>query len=170
MSEIQKTNATTADDNSYIKFITSLHLVGLGLKSSSAELHRDILFEIQSGQPARTFTQGYRHVEIGEDYFDVEGQFAVTVADGEQLGVRIECVFEAHFHCSQPQQTMIERFTEQDLRFMILPYARSFVSDMCGKMQIPPIMLPLATAAGMARPNAKKRRLVKGLKEATVTP
>jgi hypothetical protein len=178
MSEIQKINSTTRissptmhDDDGYIDFLTKLHLVGLGLKSSSIVLNRQTLYDIQEkGKPVRTFTEEYSYIEIGKSYFDAEGNYAVSIADGEQMGVRLECTFEVHIHCPSPvDRQMVERFAKQDLRFMLLPYARSFVSDMSGRMQIRQILLPLATAAGMARPAGKKKGSDKSTAKETAT-
>lgn len=163
----QKVISSTSEDSSYLGFLATLQLIGLGLNNSSIELHRQTLFDItEEKASSRTFTEEYRIVELGADYFDAEGHYGVSISDGERLGVRVECTFDVHIHCQSPDQSMVERFTKQDLRFMMLPYARTFISDMSGRMQIRPIILPMATAAGIARPQKRGRSVRASAKEA----
>jgi hypothetical protein len=148
-----------------MNFVAGLHLIGMGLQKSSTELHRDKLWKIlksESSQVKRQLVESYRLTEIQEGFFEAEGEYQLTVGEGDLLGLEIHCSFEVHMHTasSEVDHAMAERFAKQDLRFVLLPYARQFVTDMTGQMQIPPIILPLATATGQARP--KKSRAVKG--------
>ncbi len=121
-------------------------------------LQRDVLWELsKNGQPGCNFSEQYKPTEIGEGFFEAEGRFEITIADGERQALKIECTFEVHMHAQKPViPEMAKRFSESDLRFVLLPYARFFVSNMTGQMQIPPIVLPLATAMGKARPQSKR--------------
>lgn len=159
MPKTRQIASSRSDDSAYVKFLVSLHLVGLGLKSSTAEVNRQTLWEITAGErkPVRRMAESYRQTEIGKDYLEAEGRYEVTIAEGDRVGLKIECIFEVHMHAPSPvDPVMVERFAKQDLRFVLLPYARNFVSDMSGRMQIPPVILPLITAAGKARPRKGK--------------
>lgn len=144
---------SAADDTAYLKFLATVRLVGLGLKSSSTVLERELFWDlVKDDSKAQSVTESYRPTEIGKDYFEAEGRYEVKIARGEQTALEIECIFEVHMHAAPPfESTMAERFTKTDLRFILLPYARHFVTDATGQMQIPPIVLPLATVAGKAR-------------------
>ena len=130
----------------------------MGLKSSSAALQREVLWQLNKHEkPECKLSEQYKQTEIGEGYFEAEAQYKVTIAAGERLALKIECTFEIHVHAQSPvKPEMAKRFAESDLRFIILPYARHFVTDMTSQMQIPPIVLPLATVGGKARPQLKQ--------------
>jgi preprotein translocase subunit SecB len=130
----------------------------MGLKTSSAVLDREVLWQLSDkDKPRCNFSEEYKHTTIGEDFFEAEGQYGVTIADGERLALKIECTFDVHMHVQAPvKPEMAKRFAESDLRFVLLPYARYFVTDMTSQMQIPPIVLPLATAMGKARVRSKE--------------
>jgi hypothetical protein len=147
-------------DNEYAAFVAGLKLIGLGLKSSATTLDRRLLWELtgkESGTAGRLI-ESYKATEIGKGFFEAEGQYDFTVAKDDAIGLKLSCVFEVHMHSKTPVEgAMAERFTKTDLRFILLPYARHFVTDMTGQMQIPPVVLPLAAAAGKARIKTVRR-------------
>ncbi len=155
------TSTPVLDDRRYLEFVSSLQLVGLGLKSSSATLDRENFWKLakRADNPARRLVETYRATQVAEDFFEVEGQYKVTIADGDLIGLEIDCTFELHMHCSSPvEHAMVERFAKTDLRFILLPYARHFISDITGEMHIPPVVLPMATAAGRARVGRSRKK------------
>ena len=159
----QKNEPPALSDADYLSFLSSVELVGLGLKSSNSSINREIYFDLvdQKAKPVRRFSELYESTEIGGNFFEAEGRYEVSIADGDAIGLRIECVFEVHLHAPKPiNPQMVQRFAKSDLRFMLLPYARQFVTGVTGQMQIPPIVLPMATARGKAR-LAKPKKAVK---------
>jgi preprotein translocase subunit SecB len=129
----------------------------MGLKSSSAIVQRDVLWQLSKQKTAYDLSEQYKPTEIGDGYFEAEAQYGVTMAEGERLALKIECTFEVHMHAPAPvQPEMAKRFAESDLRFVLLPYARYFITDMTSQMQIPPLVLPLATVAGAARTQGRE--------------
>jgi len=59
----------------------------------------------------------------------------------------IEALYETHFHCKAPtQREPAERFVASELRLIMWPYFRELVFDLCGKMSIPPITIPLVAS------------------------
>ena len=144
-----KKSTSQAADKDYLKFLASLRLIGLGLKSSSTIIDRKEFFELidaeQANKPVRSFSETYEPTDVGKDFFDAEGRYRVTIADGAKVALNIECVFAVHIHAPSPVDTnMATQFSESDLRFILLPYARQFVSNITSQMEIPPIVLPLA--------------------------
>ncbi len=155
------TSTPVVGDRKYLDFVSSLELVGLGLKSSSATLDREKFWKLAKSErtPVRRLQEIYRPTQVGEDFFEVEGQYKVSIADGDVVGLKIDCAFELHMHCTSPvERAMVERFAKTDLRFILLPYARHFISDITGEMHIPPVVLPMATAAGKARVGRSRKK------------
>ncbi len=150
--KIKKATASsrpTTNDKDYADFLSRLELIGLGLKSSSATLNREVFWKVarQSDAPTRQLVESYEPSAIGKNWFEVEGRYEVTVADGDAIALEIKCAFELHLHAPAPiNRALVRRFANDDLRFMLLPYARHFISDITGEMNIPPIVLPLAAA------------------------
>jgi len=127
-----------------------MKLIGLALGSCSASLDRGLYFAPDRGaKSARTISADYKLVDAKKDYFDVSARFALTVVDKARAvkALSIECEFVGHFHCSvsDPPREFADRFTQSELRLILWPYFREFVSDITGRMSIPPILIPLAT-------------------------
>jgi hypothetical protein len=138
----------------YVEFLSKLRLVGLGLKSSTTALDRKLFWQLaeDESKSLRRFTESYRPSEVGDDFFEIEGRYEVVIGTSEKEALRIECTFQVHMHSTARIDTpSVERFAKSDVRFVLLPYARLFVTDVTGQMQIPPVILPLATATGKAR-------------------
>jgi hypothetical protein len=151
-----KNNPSRPADKDYLKFLSSLRLIGLRLKSSSTSIDRKLFFELLEAEkpdkPLRSLSEMYETTNVGKDCFDAEGRYHVTIADGTKVALKIECVFAVHMHAPPPVDSqMAQRFSKSDLRFVLLPFARQFVSGITSQMEIPPIVLPLAAAAGKAR-------------------
>jgi hypothetical protein len=154
-----KTIISQTEAADYMEFLSTVQLVGMGLKSSSASIDRMVFFDlVEEKKPVRHLSEEYASTDVGKDYFNLEGRYKIAVADEARTGLLIQFVFEVHMHAKGPvDPQMAKRFANSDLRFILLPYARQFVTDITGQMQIPPVVLPLATAAGRARlPKTRK--------------
>lgn len=137
-------------DSDYEAFIRNLQLIALGLNSCSSHLDRTAFFEAlrKETKLRRRFTEDYRVSGCGEKYFDCEGKFSVTISEQDSKATKplltIECVFEVHMHGDPPvDKRFAERFATSELRFLLLPFARQFVSNTTANMHIPPVVLPL---------------------------
>jgi hypothetical protein len=138
-------------DKDYGKFLEELELIGLGLKSCSTMLDRRGYWAAhkKGSKAVREFTQRYRLTHFEKDFLEAEGHFALTVSEGKAKAValKLECVFDVHMHLGpSARKDLAERFTLSELRLVLVPYARLFVSSMTAQMQIPPIIIPLSTA------------------------
>ncbi len=127
----------------------SLDMIGVALSSSTCAIRRDAFFEAldKKVKLTRNFVATFSAMEITKKYFDGLGHFKLTITntDSDPL-VSVDCSFEAHVHSSQTfTNEFVERFVQSELRLILTPYARSFVSNLTASMAIPPITLPLST-------------------------
>jgi len=136
-------------NSSYEAFLKSVKPIGLGLVEASPRLDRPTYGRLmgQKNRPGRTISTEYKLVGAGEGYFDATAKFSLVVVEEKKStpALLIECIYQAHFHCVKSDKDLVERFTSSELRLLMWPYFRAYVSDMCGKMSIGPITIPLST-------------------------
>jgi preprotein translocase subunit SecB len=145
---VKKRPAIRPDVDSYADFIGSITLIGLALSNCSASVDRGSYFELSRKNTTRTVSTEYKLDDVDGECFDVSARFALTV-EGKMKSPKalsLECVFIAHFHYTAPdiRRDFAERFTQSELRIILWPYFREFVSDISSKMAIPSILIPLA--------------------------
>lgn len=137
-------------DAAYERFLRSVKPIGIGLVSVSSRLDREAYAHVmeQRDRGTRTISTDYKLVEVGDGYFDASARFSLSVAEPNKStpALAIDCTHAAHFHCKTCQRELAERFTSSELRLVLWPYFRELVSDLCGKMAIQPITIPLTTA------------------------
>jgi hypothetical protein len=138
-------------DSSYDQFLRSVKPVGLGMSNSLSHLDRAAYIRARKLRDGatRSISTEYELRDAAGGYFDAIGKFVLTVTDGKQSSpaLMIECQYESHFHCTAPvDRVLAERFTKSELRLILWPYFRELVHDMCGKMGIPPLTIPLSTS------------------------
>jgi preprotein translocase subunit SecB len=168
MKAKQTVSSPAADNRAYLRFLSGLQLRSLGLKGSSTTLDRELFWDFaqKKDKTERRLTEAYEPTVIGRDSFGAEARYELTISEEDRVALKIECVFEVHMQASSSvEPSMAERFSKSDLRFIVLPYARHFVTDVTGQMQIPPIVLPLITAAGKARVDRAEKRRTKEFEE-----
>lgn len=137
--------------NGYAEFLRELQLIGLGLSDCSAKLDRELYFDVVSKKNStRTISSHYELTGVQKEFFDVSAQFSLQVQDKARKSTPlvIECRFIGHFHCGEhgAPQGFADRFCQSELRIVLWPYFREFVSDITSKMAIPPLLVPLAAA------------------------
>ena len=137
-------------DNSYEEFLTSVEPLGLNLKSCSASLDRKSFWDLhekKNKDAERQLFARYSIEKVEDDYFDVVTAFKMIIEDAKtkKNALRIECEFGGHFHGKAPiKESFAKRFTESELRIVVWPYFRQFVSDTTARMGIPPIVIPIS--------------------------
>ncbi len=139
-------------DRTYEQFLKSVKPIALGLTGSASQLDREAYGRLmsQKERAVRVISTEYKLLEAESGYFDGSGKFSLAVADGKKStpALTIECTYETHFHCKAPvARELADRFTASELRLVLWPYFRELVFDLCGKMSIPPITIPLTTSA-----------------------
>lgn len=148
----KSTRLSKPSDSDYEDFLRSVKPVGIGLASLSSKLNRESYGRLmrQDGRGSRTISADYDLLEAEKGYFDTSARFLLTITQAGESNpaLMIECVYLAHFHCKKTQREIAERFTKSELRLVLWPYFRELISDLCGKMAIPPITVPLSTTDG----------------------
>jgi preprotein translocase subunit SecB len=105
----------------------------------------------------RVIDGDYRLDGVAETYFDVSATVNVAVRDkkDESTALSIECTYEGHFHGVPPvQRDLAERFVKSQLRVVLWPYVRQFVSDTTARMSIGPVFLPFYLGTGQEQEKA----------------
>ena len=141
-----KVIATT--DATYEDFFKGVRLANLGMMNCSAHLDRSAYADIE--EPVQRLAAHYKLAYLGEEFFDAIAEFKLTIDGEKQLKdtapLIIECVFEAHFHVeSAASRVFAERFVDGELRLVLWPYFRQFVTDTTARMTINPIVIPFST-------------------------
>ena len=138
----------------YEQFISELRLVNVGLQSCSANLDRKAYYDAVDADKSlpRTLTSTYSVAKLGKEYFDCDGAFKVTLEKNkhgtENIVLFVECVFRAHIHVKgSPIKELVERFAQEGLRLILVPFARQFISDTTARMVISPVVIPLTSQA-----------------------
>jgi hypothetical protein len=148
----KKISRTKHESVNYAEFLRGIKLVGLALSNCSASIDRLTYFELTGKKKnnTRTISAEYKLDEVEKDYFDVSARFTLTVEDKMKpsKALAVECVFAAHFHCTAPEvpREFADRFTQSELRLILWPYFREFVSGITAKMAIPALLIPLSAA------------------------
>jgi hypothetical protein len=144
----KETRDSSSALRAYRKFLKEIVPIGVGLKEVNSRLDRDIYFALRKerGDSLRTISAEYNLVEAKGGYFESTGSFTLVAAHKKTgaIGLTIACAYVVHIHCKSPvDREMADRFTKGELRLILWPFFREFVFDLCGKMSIPPITIPL---------------------------
>jgi hypothetical protein len=145
----KKRSLSPSNTPDYEEFLRSVKLYSLALNEMSAKLDRDMYWGLRkkSDSLIREIETDYKPVDVKEDHFDIEAKLVLTIAPKltKSTILRIACTYSAHFHASVGcSGQAAERFAESEARIIIWPYFRQLVSDVTGRMYIPPITIPLA--------------------------
>ncbi len=146
----------------YVDFLSRLDPAMLGLESSSATLDR-AAFWTSVDDAERAVSSKYILSKVGEDYFDVQASFSLSIQKAEQDGpvkrvLAIDCTFWGHFHVDAPiPAELAKRFAETESWLLFWPFFRQFVADSVARMSIPPVIIPLALGPGDYRRPLKPR-------------
>ena len=146
-------------EKEYEAFVQGLRVIGIALASCVCNLDREAYYELKD--QANSFSHEYELTEAGKDYFDATGRFSVTVAEstGRTPALSVKCIFQTHFHGQEPiLRQHAERFTNSELKLILVPYARQFVTSITSQMSIGPVILPLTRQITTSSPKGKDRR------------
>lgn len=130
----------------YTEFLRSLELIGIALIESHCRIMRDEFFEIK--EQTLSVVSGARPEEVGKNYFEATAKLTLSVSSklskSHEPLLEITAEYRLHIHTTvQAKKEFLERFTQNEIRVIVLPYFREYLSSICGRMHIPPIMLPL---------------------------
>jgi preprotein translocase subunit SecB len=124
-------------------------LIGLGLKSCSAQLDRSLFFEALEKEKTlkREYSAAHAVTDSSEHHFDAEGTYHVAIADSKgRMPLTVECTFELHMHSKlATEPRFLNRFSKSELPLIVVPFARQIILDLTGRMAVPPVIIPLST-------------------------
>ena len=145
----KKRRRIKSNNKGYEAFLRNLKLFGLALTNSSCEVDRPTYFRLRDKKVAvRSVAANYELVRVEREFFNAVAKFKLTVDDKnrKERALTIQCTFQTHFHGKEPiDRTFAKQFTISELRLVIWPYFRQFVSDTTARMAIAPIVVPLST-------------------------
>jgi hypothetical protein len=147
---MKKKRTSAADDRRYDQFLRRLKLFGLALDRAECHIDRAAYFALldRRKDAARNISANYELKRVKDDFFDAVARFILEVRDekGKREALRLTCSFILHFHGDRAvDQSLAKQFTASELRLVVWPYFRQFVSDITARMSIPPVNVPLAT-------------------------
>ena len=138
-----KKAVTDRGQDGYPKFIESLQLYTIGLCESECSINRA---DYWGGEEARdiTYEMTAKASSVGDDAFDAKASLTLSVTGekSKKVMVRISVSFDLHFHAKTRNKEFVERFCESEIRLIVWPYFREYVSSTIGRMHVPPIILP----------------------------
>jgi len=141
----QKRALITADSD-YTQFLKSIDPIIIALVDSRFRVDRDQYFD--KGSKKLSVAWSCVPVVVKSDYFEADANVVLKLgSEGKARPcVEIRATFQMHIHAAKPiVRAFVDRFTDSEVRILIWPYFREYISSVTGRMHIPPIILPMAT-------------------------
>jgi preprotein translocase subunit SecB len=134
----------------YLDFLRRIKLKGVGLDSSTTSVDRSRLAEALSKKADLSVNLKVELNVIQHEIEDfvVAGIFEVVqhLASDDIPIVTIASNFSALFGLlEKTEKHFLDRFSQGEARLVFWPYLRHFVSDMCYRMSVPQILIPLTS-------------------------
>jgi hypothetical protein len=144
MTAIAKKDPSRAGD--YGAFIASLELYMIGLADSECQIDRKDYWGKDEGKRV-SFKLSSKPVSIDKKHFDVRSTIVLSMMGEKSKStvVRITATFDLHFHAEPLERELVHKFCESDIRLIVWPYFREYVSSIFSRMHIPPVFLPLSS-------------------------
>ncbi len=139
----KRESRTESHATSYEEFFRSLSLLGLAVAEAQYRVDRGAYFEKEDQQQTIKFSA--EQSDLGKKHFDVSATLKLTSGgEKDETVLSIAVTYLMHLHTKEPiLEEHVKRFTSKEVRLIIWPYLREFVTSACAKMYIPPIFLPL---------------------------
>jgi preprotein translocase subunit SecB len=135
----------TIKDTAYADFIASLQLYTVGLVESSCAINRKDYWG-KDEEKSISYKFSSKSSSLEDDHFDARSTLSLTMS-GEKSKiqmVKIIVAFDLHFHVNVAKQQFVDQFCESEIRLIVWPYFREFVSNTIARMHIPPVILPIS--------------------------
>lgn len=133
-------------DADYAQFLKSIEPVGIVVIASQFRVDRDRCFQ---QKPAYlSVSWGCEPREVGGSYFEADAELTVklSVQKASEALAEIRVTFRMHIHTAKnPRKSCVDRFLGSEVRILVWPYFREYVTNVCGRMGIPLIVLPVGT-------------------------
>jgi hypothetical protein len=143
-----KSASLTSNSREYSTFLKGVKLFIIALDNVSSDIDRERYWECseRKGGMVRAIEASYEAMAIEGKHFDVVGRLQMKIlskSDNSEL-VRIACQYSSHFHASiRVDKRVAQKFANAEAKIVIWPYFRQLVSDISGRMHIPPVIVPL---------------------------
>jgi preprotein translocase subunit SecB len=140
----KKQSHTLALNADYTRFLKSIEPLGIAIVGSEFRVDRSRVFGNKTKHVSIAW--GCKPIKIAEDYFEADAELTVKISErtAAKPVAEIRATFRMHLHAMKPiNKDFVERFTDSEVRILVWPYFREYVTNVCGRMQIPPISLPL---------------------------
>lgn len=149
MTKKRSKNLEKPSKQTYEDFLRSVRLFAVGLRDCRSNLDRGDYYRIAQGRDGLTrINAEYKLTQRGKGHFDASGTCSVTIEDQKKKKevLSIACSLEAHYHAEfEHESDYPERFVNREMRLILWPYFREFISNLTARMAIRPVVLPLAT-------------------------
>lgn len=147
-----KRQPSQSSASGYIDFVKALRLNNVSLESGSFDIeHRAFARKHEESENPTAEIGGRQSIaELEHSSFSVRGEYKVAIKGprGKDF-VRIDCAFIASFSLEEEfQEDHARRFAGNEVRLILWPYLRQFISDVTMRMSIPPLVLPLTSELG----------------------
>lgn len=144
----KKSTVKQGSEPDYREFLRSVKLYIIALDEISTKINRDAYWERSKDEKAivRTINAAYKADDVDGGHFDVLASFTIKLAarDDDSSLLTLTCKYRAHFHANfDIKDSFAERFAKSEAKIVIWPYFRQLVSDVTGRMYIPPVIVPL---------------------------
>ena len=129
----------------YTEFLQSLDLSLIGLSETSVKVDRNKYLDEENH--SISIWWGGKPLKCGRNHFDVRAELTVKVSKpkAQTPFLELKAAYLLHIHCMKDcPAEYVDRFCNSEVKLMIWPYFREYVTSMCGRIHIPPVFLPLA--------------------------
>jgi preprotein translocase subunit SecB len=136
---------TAIAEDGYTGFLRSVELFGIAVIDSEFQVDRDKYFEEED--KSLSVLWKCQPTEVGDDYFEADARLSVKLRAGKEANplLKLDATFRLHMHAPKPlNREFIDRFADSEVKIIIWPYFREYVTSVCGRMHIPQITLPFA--------------------------
>jgi len=141
--------ARVVERTAYTSFLRSLDLFSISLVDSSFHGDREQYFE----NPKHELDVDWR-TEVagqGEESFDVRANVKIRISapTTKKDFFTLTASYVLHVHAPAPlDPKYVQRFTDSEVRLIVWPYVREYVTSMFGRMHVPPAILPVTGSKG----------------------
>jgi preprotein translocase subunit SecB len=129
---------------SYTDFLSSLEPIWISLVGTNFTGDRERYFEFREHQLSVSWD--VEQAECRKDFFEVRVKAAVRVSPpkSDKSFFDLTATYHLHVHASSPlNKDHVKRFAEGELRLLLWPYLREYVSSVSGRMHVPSVLLPV---------------------------
>ena len=134
----------TIASQEYKNFLQSLDLSWIALvKSQFASDRKEYL---KSSVQNLSLKWGCEPLSVKSGYFELSADLDLRVisAKPSKMLLELSATYHLHLHASSPiHKRFIDRFADSEVRLVLWPYYREYISNVCGRLHVPPVFLPL---------------------------